>query len=40
MKWLVPGLLSGMGTWVIRWLQHLAEQGHLTAASRTRLEQI
>ena len=29
-----------MGTWVIRCLQHLAEQGHLPAASRTRLEQI
>ena len=40
MKLLVLGLLSGMGTGVIRWLQHLAEQGHLPAAARTRLEQI
>ena len=40
MKLLVLGLLSGMGTGVIRWLQHLAEQGELPAASRTRLEQI
>ena len=40
MKLLVLGLLSGMGTGVIRWLQHWAEQGELPAASRTRLEQI
>ena len=40
MKLLVLGLLSGIGTGVIRWLQHLAEQGHLPAAARTRLEQI
>lgn len=40
MKWLVLGLLNGMGTGVIRWLQHLAEQGELPTASRTRLEQI
>jgi len=40
MKVLVLGLLSGMGTRVIRWLQHLAEQSELPAATRTRLEQI
>ena len=40
MKLLVLGLLSGMGTGVIRWLQHLAEQSELPAATRTRLEQI
>jgi hypothetical protein len=40
MKLLVLGLLSGMGTGVIRWLQHLADQGHLPAAARARLEQI
>jgi hypothetical protein len=40
MKLLVLGLLSGMGTGVIRWLQHLAEQSKLPAATRTRLEQI
>jgi hypothetical protein len=40
MKVLVCGLLSGMGTGVIRWLQHLAEQGGLPAAGRTHLEQI
>jgi len=40
MKLLVLGLLSGMGTGVIRWLQHLAEQGGLPAAARARLEQI
>ena len=40
MKVLVCGLLSGMGTGVIRWLQHLAEQSALPAATRTRLEQI
>ena len=40
MKLLVLGLLSGMGTEVIRWLQHLAEQSELPAATRTRLEQI
>ena len=43
LKWmnvLVLGLLSGMGTGVIRWLQHLAEQSELPAATRTRLEQI
>jgi hypothetical protein len=40
MKGLTLGLLSGMGAGVIRWLQHLAEQSELPAASRTRLEQI
>ena len=40
MKVLTLGLLSGMGAGVIRWLQHLAEQSELPAASRTRLEQI
>ncbi|MFO1422666.1 MAG: hypothetical protein U1F70_03280 [Candidatus Competibacteraceae bacterium] len=40
MKLLVLGLLSGMGTGVIRWLQHLAKQGERPAATRTRLEQI
>ena len=40
MKLLVLGLLSGMGTEVIRWLQHLAEPSELPAATRTRLEQI
>lgn len=43
LKWMkvsVLGLLSGMGTGVIRWLQHLAEQGERPAATRTRLEQI
>ena len=40
MKVLTLGLLSGMGTGVIRWLQHLAEQSELPAATRTRLEQI
>lgn len=40
MKVLTPGLLSGMGTGVIRWLQHLAEQSELPAATRTRLAQI
>jgi len=40
MKVLVCGLLSGMGTDVIRWLQHLAEQNELPAATRARLEQI
>jgi hypothetical protein len=40
MKLLVLGLLSGMGTGVIRWLQHLAEPSELPAATRTRLEQI
>jgi hypothetical protein len=40
MKLLVLGLLSGMGTGVIRWLQHLAEQSELPAATRTRLAQI
>ena len=40
MKLLVLGLLNGMGTGVIRWLQHLAEPGELPAAARTRLEQI
>ena len=40
MKLLVLGLLRGMGTGVIRWLQHLAEQSERPAATRTRLEQI
>jgi hypothetical protein len=40
MKLLVLGLLSGMGTGVVRWLQHLAEQSELPAATRTRLAQI
>ena len=40
MKLLVLGLLSGMGTGVIGWLQYLAEQNELPAATRTRLEQI
>ena len=40
MKVLTLGLLSGMGTGVIRWLQHLAEQSERPAATRTRLEQI
>ena len=40
MKLLVLGLLGGMGTGVLRWLQHLAEQSELPAATRTRLEQI
>ena len=40
MKLLVLGLLSGMGTRVIRWLQHLAEHSELPAATRTRLAQI
>ena len=40
MKLLVLGLSSGMGTGVIRWLQHRAEQSELPAATRTRLEQI
>jgi hypothetical protein len=40
MKLLVLGLLSGMGAGVIRWLQHLAEQGKLPAATRTRLAAI
>ena len=40
MKLLVLGLLSGMGTGVIRWLQHLAEQGERPAAALTRLERI
>jgi hypothetical protein len=40
MKVLVLGLLSGMGTGVIRWLQHLAEQSGLPAATRTRLAEI
>ncbi|MBL8253101.1 MAG: ISKra4 family transposase [Candidatus Competibacter sp.] len=40
MKLLVLGLLSGMGTGVIRWLQHLAEPGELPAAARTRLTEI
>jgi hypothetical protein len=40
MKLLVLGLLSGMGTGVIRWLQHLAEQSALPAATHTRLAQI
>ena len=40
MKWLVLGRLSGMGTGVICWRQHWAEQSELPAATRTRLEQI
>ncbi|MGZ9057575.1 ISKra4 family transposase [Methylomagnum sp.] len=40
MKLLVLGLLSGMGTGVVRWLQHLAEQGELPVAARTRLAEI
>ena len=43
LKWMkvrVLGLLSGMGTGVIRWLQHLAEQSELPAATRTRLAAI
>ncbi len=40
MKVLVQALLEGVGTGVIRWLQDLAEQGQLPAASRTRLAQI
>jgi hypothetical protein len=40
MKVLALGLLSGMGTGGIRWLQHLAEQSELPATTRTRLEQI
>ena len=40
MKVLTLGLLTGMGASVVRWLQHLAEQSELPAATRTRLEQI
>ena len=40
MKVLVLGLLNGMGTDVIRWLQHLAEQSKLPATARHRLAQI
>ena len=40
MKVLVRALLDGVGAGVIRWLQDLAEQGHLPAASRTRLARI
>ena len=40
MKVLVHALLDGVGPGVIRWLQDLAEQGQLPAASRTRLAQI
>ena len=40
MKVLTLGLLSGMGTGVVCWLQHLAEQSELPAATRTRLAQI
>jgi hypothetical protein len=40
MKLLVSALLDGMGTGVTLWLQDLAEQGHLPAASRARLAQI
>ena len=40
MKVLVHALLDGVGTGVIRWLQDLAEQGHLSAAARARLERI
>ena len=40
MKVLVHALLDGVGTGVIRWLQDLAEQGHLSAAARDRLERI
>ena len=40
MKLLVLGLLSGIGTGVVRWLQHLAEQGNLPAATRARLAAI
>ena len=40
MKLLVLGLLRGMGTGVICWLQHLAAQNELPAATRTRLAQI
>ncbi len=40
MKVRVCGPLSGLGTRVIRWLQHLAEQSELPAATPTRLEQI
>jgi hypothetical protein len=37
---LVHAVLDGVGPGVIRWLQDLAEQGHLPAASRARLAQI
>jgi hypothetical protein len=40
MKVLTLGLLSGMGTGVIRWLQHLAERSELPAATRSRLAEI
>ena len=40
MKVLTLGLLSGMGTGVICWLQHLAEQSELPAATRSRLAEI
>jgi hypothetical protein len=40
MKVLTLGLLRGMGTGVIGWLQHLAAQNELPAATRTRLAQI
>ena len=40
MKLLVLGLLSGMGTGAIRWLQHLAEPSERPAATRTRLAEI
>jgi hypothetical protein len=40
MKVLVHAVLDGVGPGVILWLQDLAEQGQLPAASRTRLAQI
>ena len=40
MKVLVHAVLDGVGPGVIRWLQDLADQGPLPAASRTRLAQI
>jgi hypothetical protein len=40
MKVLVHAVLDGVGPGVILWLQDLADQGQLPAASRTRLAQI
>ncbi len=39
MKVRACGLLSGLGTGVIRWPQHVAEQSERSAATRIRLEQ-